>query len=202
MRKSILILGILLSLLLLFSGLSWAAQKEAKTEATEDTTKAAPEPVYKYMGAKSCKGCHNLPKTGKQFDKWLASEHAQAYQALASEQSKAIAKKLKIKDAQKSEKCLVCHVTGYGVPDSLLGAKYSVEEGVTCEACHGPGEKYKPMKIMKDKELALANGLIEPTEEGCVGCHNEKSPTFKDFKFEEKFKVIDHSYPPKEEEKK
>ena len=202
MRKSILILGILLSLLLLFSGLSWAAHKEAKTEATEDTTKAAPEPVYKYMGAKSCKGCHNLPKTGKQFDKWLASEHAQAYQSLASEQSKTIAKEMKIEDPQKSEKCLACHVTGYGVADSLLGAKYSMEDGVTCEACHGAGEKYKSMSTMKDKKLALTRGLIEPTEEGCVSCHNEKSPTFKAFKFEEKLKAIDHSYPKAVEEKK
>ena len=198
MKRSILLLGILLSVLLLFSGLSWTAQKEAK----EDTSKAAPKPVFKYMGATSCKGCHNLPKTGKQFDKWSASSHAHAYLVLASDQAKALAKEMKIKDAQKSEKCLVCHVTGYGVADSLLGTKYSVEEGVTCETCHGPGEKYKSMKIMKDKELALKNGLIEPTEELCVSCHNKESPTYKPFKFAEAVKVIDHSYPPPAEEKK
>jgi len=154
------------------------------------------------MGAASCKGCHNLPKTGKQFDKWIASKHAHTYHLLASDQSKALAKEMKIKDAQKSEKCLKCHVTGYGVPDSLLGAKYSVEEGVTCEACHGPGEKYKPMKIMKNKELSLANGLIEPTEEVCVTCHNKQSPTFKAFKYPEAVKAIDHHYPPPPKEKK
>ncbi len=132
----------------------------------------------------------------------MASKHAKAYETLATDSSKAIATGMKIKDAQKSEKCLVCHVTGYGVADSLLGAKYSAEEGVTCEACHGPGEKYKPMKIMKDKELALKNGLIEPTEEVCVTCHNKKSPTYKEFKYAEAAKVIDHSYPPPPEEKK
>ncbi len=202
MKRSVLFLGILLAVVLLFSGLTWSAQEEAKKEATEDTTKAVPKPVYKYMGAASCKGCHNLPKTGKQFNKWSASEHAHAYHVLASDQAKALAKEMKIEDAQKSEKCLGCHVTAYGVADSLLGAKYSVEDGVTCEACHGPGEKYKPMKVMKDRKLALKNGLIIPTEETCVACHNEKSPTFKAFKFEEKVKAIDHSYPKVVEEKK
>lgn len=202
MRKSVLILGVLLVAMLIFSGLSWSAQEEAKKEATEDTTEAAPKPVYKYMGAASCKGCHNLPKTGKQFNKWSASEHAHAFEVLASDQAKALAKEMKIEDAQKSEKCLICHVTAYGVADSLLGAKYSMEEGVTCEACHGPGEKYKSMKVMKDKELALANGLIEPTEELCVTCHNKQSPTFKTFKYADEVKVIDHLYPPPPKEKK
>lgn len=197
MKKSILILGILLATLLLFSGLTWTAQKEAE----KDTTKAAPKAVYKYMGATSCKGCHNIAKRGKQFDVWSSKRHAQGYKTLANEQSGKIAKEMKIKDAQKSEKCLKCHVTGYGVPDSLFGKKYSMEEGVTCEACHGPGEKYKSIKMMKDKELALKNGLIEPTEEVCVTCHNKESPTYKPFKYVEAVKAIAHPYPEVEEKK-
>jgi hypothetical protein len=201
MRKSILILGLLLCVVIVFAGLSWTAQEEAKEKVKKDTTQAIAKPVFGYVGATVCKPCHNLPKTGKQFDKWMSKPHAQAYKTLANEQSQKIAKEMKIKDAQKSEKCLKCHVTAYGVPDSLLGKKYSIEDGVTCEACHGPGEKYKSMKIMKDKELALKNGLIEPTEELCVGCHNKESPTYKPFKYEEAVKVIDHSYPEKEEKK-
>jgi len=195
MRKSLLILVLLLGAILIFTGLTWTAQKEAKEEAKKDTVKAAPEAVFKYMGATSCKGCHNLPKRGEQYDAWMSKPHAHAYTTLANEQSKKIAKDMKIADAQKSDKCLKCHITAFGVPDSLLGEKYSVEEGVTCEACHGPGEKYKSMKMMKDKELALKNGLIEPTEEVCVTCHNEESPTYRPFKYAEKVKVIDHSYP-------
>ncbi len=201
MRKSFLVLALLLGVIVVFSGLSWTAQKEAKEEAKKDTVKAAPEAVYKYMGATSCKGCHNVTMRGKQFDVWSSKKHAQAYKTLANEQSGKIAKEMKIKDAQKSEKCLKCHVTGYGVADSLLGEKYSVEEGVTCEACHGPGEKYKSMKMMKDKELALKNGLIEPTEEVCVTCHNKESPTYKPFKYAEAVKAIAHPYPEVEEKK-
>ena len=201
MRKSLLILVFLLGVIVVFSGLSWTAQKETKEEAKKVVKKEA-KPVFMYIGAKSCKGCHNLPKTGKQFDKWMSKPHAQAYTTLANEESKKIAKEMKIADAQKADKCLKCHITAFGVPDSLLGKKYSVEEGVTCEACHGPGEKYKSMKIMKNKELALKNGLIEPTEEVCVTCHNEESPTYRPFKYAEKVKLIDHSYPKAEEKKK
>lgn len=178
-----------------------AEVKEAKTTATKkalvDTTKAE-VPVFKYIGIKKCKACHNLPRTGKLFDKWLKGPHAKAYATLATEESIKLAKELKIKDPQKSKECLVCHITAYGIPDSLKGEKYSVEEGVTCEACHGPGEKYWTMKIMKNKKLAMENGLIEPTEELCITCHNEKSPTYKEFKYKDATKAIDHTYPRKE----
>ena len=69
----------------------------------------------------------------------------------------------------------------------------TVFEGVQCEACHGPGSLYKSAKIMSKKKyktdreaqhkLALEAGLIIPTEETCVGCHNKKSPFFKAFDF-------------------
>lgn len=216
MRRFIL-MGLLLTFFLFVGVGTILAQEPVKVDTTKkvappaetpkapskpDTTKALAKPqVYKYVGAMACKGCHNLPTKGKQFDKWAASKHAIAYKTLASEASKALAKKMNIADSLKSDKCLPCHITGYGVADSLKGAKYLIDEGVTCEACHGPGEKYKTMNIMKDKALAMKNGLIEPTKEVCVTCHNQKSPTYKEFKFEEFKKLIDHSYPKKEETK-
>jgi hypothetical protein len=173
-----------------------------KPQSKPDTTKVLAKPqVFKYVGAVACKGCHNFPAKGEQFNKWAGSKHATAYKTLASEASKALATKMSIADPQKSDKCLPCHITAYGIADSLKGPKYLMDEGVTCEACHGPGEKYKTMTIMKDKFQAMKNGLIEPTKEVCVTCHNQKSPTYKAFKFEEFKKIIDHSYPKKEETK-
>ncbi len=219
MRKVVFVWFLIGLFAILVVGVGLAQKKETTIKATKevtDTTKAeikevksvtekavtdtakAEAPVFKYMGAKKCKGCHNLPKTGKLFDKWLKGPHAKAYATLATEESVKLAKELKIKDPQKSKECLVCHITAYGIPDSLKGEKYSVEEGVTCEACHGPGEKYWTMKIMKNKKLAMENGLIEPTEELCVTCHNKKSPTYKEFKYKDATKAIDHTYPKKE----
>jgi hypothetical protein len=171
-----------------------------KPPSKPDTTKVLPRPqVYKYMGAVTCKRCHNFPTKGEQFNKWAGSKHATAYKTLSSEASKALAMKMSVSDPQKSNKCLPCHITAYGVADSLKGPKYLIDEGVTCEACHGPGEKYWAMNIMKDKALAMKNGLIDPTKELCISCHNQKSPTYKEFKFEEFKKLIDHSYLKKEE---
>jgi len=201
MKKAWLI-WILIGLFAIFAfGMALAAQKEeAKTEATKEAK--APEkakaPVLKYMGAVKCKACHNLEKYGKQYDKWSKGPHAGSYATLANEASMKLAKKMKIKDPQKAGECLACHVTAYGVPDSLRSEKLTLEEGVSCEACHGPGEKYWTMKVMRDKKLALENGLIEPDDALCKTCHNDKSPTFIGFKYDEFVKKIDHSFPKKE----
>ena len=40
-------------------------------------------------------------------------------------------------------------------------------------------------------------GLIEPNEAVCKTCHNPESPTYKEFNFAEKWKMIDHSMPAK-----
>ncbi len=43
--------------------------------------------------------------------------------------------------------------------------------GVQCEACHGAGNDFKKMSIMKDRDAAIANGLVIPTQATCDGCH-------------------------------
>ena len=84
----------------------------------------------------------------------------------------------------------------------MLDKKFSIEDGVQCETCHGPGEKYKSMKIMKDHASAIENGLTdfsskEKIEAHCKKCHNEESPTFKEFKFDEMWAKIKHNIPEK-----
>jgi len=167
-----------------------------KKEAPKaDTTKAdTTAVVYKYVGNSKCKMCHNTPKMGAIYDSWAKTKHASAYATLANEESKKIAKEKGIKDAQADAKCLKCHVTGYGQP---AGEKYTVEEGVNCEACHGPAEVYIKNHT-KDKKLAMESGLVKPDEKLCVACHNEESPTFQAFVFKEAYKLIEHHVPPPE----
>ncbi|MFQ5771119.1 MAG: multiheme c-type cytochrome [bacterium] len=157
--------------------------------------------VFKYVGSKSCKACHMTKKSGAAFKIWQSSKHAQAYVALASDQAKAIAKKKGIADPQKSKECLACHVTAYGVEDALLGPKYSMEEGVGCESCHGAGSDYKSKKvkmgIVKGTIERASVGLIVPKEKDCKRCHNEKSPTFKEFDFKKMSAKIAHPRPKK-----
>jgi hypothetical protein len=128
---------------------------------------------FTYIGAKKCKMCHKGAKKGEVWEKWEQSPHAKALETL------------KAKGEDKNAKCLGCHVTD---------VKAAADEGVGCEACHGPGSAYKKMSVMKDRQKSIENGMVVPNEETCKRCHNKNSPTFKGFDFNEFFKKIDHRY--------
>jgi hypothetical protein len=152
-------------------------------------------PVHKYIGAVKCKLCHTSDKSGKAYPIWQKTKHAAAYTTLASPEALEVGKKLGIETPQNSEKCLVCHITAFSVEKDAKDSTLTLAEGISCEACHGPGSDYKAMAIMKDKQKAIAAGLIIPNEKTCVTCHNEKSPTYKPFKYAEMFKLIAHPLP-------
>ncbi len=149
----------------------------------------------KYAGVANCKMCHQTAKQGEQFKIWQGSAHAGAYKTLTTPE----AQKLR-KGAEKDAECLACHVTAAGVDEKLLDKKFKMEDGVQCEACHGAGDKYKSMATMKDQAKAVAAGMVDFSKEGsieaaCKTCHNEKSPTYKGFKFEEMWAKIAHPVP-------
>ncbi len=41
-------------------------------------------------------------------------------------------------------------------------------------------------------------GLVKPTEKECIKCHNSESPSYKEFKFAEAWKKIEHNMPKSE----
>ncbi len=99
-----------------------------------------------FVGAAACKVCHKL-----QYDSWAATPHARATAtARASDRWPFEAA------------CLPCHATG---GDGSL-------PGVQCEACHGPGSRYKSLQIMKDRQKAVAAGLVIPDQATCDTCHD------------------------------
>ena len=106
---------------------------------------AAQAQDHAYAGAAKCKMCHKV-----QYASWEQTVHAKA-----TDSAKASTER------QFSPDCLKCHATN--ASEDM--------PGVQCEACHGPGEDYKKMSIMKDVEAAKANGLIIPTQATCDGCH-------------------------------
>jgi len=84
--------------------------------------------------------------------------------------------------------------------DDLANQKITLEEGVSCESCHGPGGDYykkKTMQAITDGELDGATvGLIHPTEEVCKKCHTPEGNAFyKEFIFEERVEKIAHPRP-------
>lgn len=140
----------------------------------------------KYIGANGCKMCHNKPEKGAQYAQWEKTGHAKAYEKLDEA-------------GKKNDECLKCHSTAGSVSKSLL-ATIKVNEGVSCESCHGPGSLYKSASVMKNKEQSLAKGMVEPTEETCKACHLGKKPEGhaapkKPWNFAEFSKTIAHPDP-------
>lgn len=154
----------------------------------------AQEAAHKYVGVKKCAMCHKSESKGNQYGQWLSTNHAKAYERLASPEAKEAAKKAGVSgNPQETPKCLKCHVTGYDEDSSLFNEGFAKADGVQCETCHGAGSDYSPINVMKDKEKAIKAGLIIPTKEVCVKCHNPESPTYQEFKFEEYYPEISHS---------
>jgi hypothetical protein len=170
----------------------WAVVMHAPATASEDAKRM-------YVGVAKCKMCHKSEAQGEQHPIWLKGPHAKAYEVLASEEAKAIAKEKGIEDAQKADECLKCHVTGHGVAAELLGEKHAVTDGVGCESCHGAGGDYykkKTMEALYTGEIEPASvGLVIPDEKTCTSCHNEESPTYKEFDFEKMVAKIAHPIP-------
>lgn len=151
---------------------------------------------FKYIGAAKCKMCHVKPATGEQYNVWLKGPHAGAMKTLATDEAKKIATEMGIADATTDPACISCHSTVGGV-DAKLVASAKMAEGVSCESCHGPGSMYKGASVMKNRDLAMQKGMILPTKEVCIACHNEKSPTYKPFNYDEKVAMIAHPNPKK-----
>jgi hypothetical protein len=159
------------------------------------TPAGAQEKTFTHVGVMACAKCHKTEKIGNQFGVWEGTKHSKAYEALTTPvaDSIAAAKGLTTKAAE-SRECLECHTTGGP------GSEVAPTEGVSCEACHGPGSGYRTLAIMKDKAKAVTAGLrvyagATEIEAQCRTCHNERSPTAKPFVFAERWAEIRHMRP-------
>jgi len=163
---------------------------------TRPSAPLAPESVhaqgtYKYTGAASCgaSNCHGSTKPKADFPKlnenvvWFQKDkHAKAYATLTNEKLKSgvspakIATNLKIAKAETSSKCLVCHAVD--VKPELRGPKFDITEGVHCDGCHGPAEKWLEPHAEKGwtHEQSVKLGMYDTKSfllraEKCVSCH-------------------------------
>ncbi len=175
---------------------------------------SAPE----YIGSNKCKSCHKKEKSGAQYLVWQESKHANAFDVLLTDEASKIAKEKGLKNLpHEAPECLECHTVGFGkggyevkdeafwnpADDDTQGKKAVKRmknlKHVGCEVCHGPGSEYKKKKTMKAIFEGTKNGtdfgLTTVTEETCKQCHNERSPSFKEFNYEERKKEISHPFP-------
>ena len=176
------------------------AGKEGKGDAG-----AAKTTANKYIGAEKCKNCHQSEASGDQYGHWMKSNHAKAFETLATPKAKELAKAKGVDDPQKSDQCMKCHQTAFGVAADDIKKGFDPQKGVQCESCHGPGEQH-----MKARFTAAAKGggdasVRQVVPEGeiianveaktCLTCHNNQSPSFKPFCIHARAKEIAHLDP-------
>src|SRR5262252_769521 len=140
-----------------------------------------------FMGAESCAAstCHgstvprHAPRTGirqTEYAQWQTNDkHAKAYEVLLKDRSLVMAKNLRMAEPQsKSNRCMVCH--SLYAPKELQSASYKVEDGVSCEACHGQAEGWLGTHIARGYAASASLGMYDTRNlikraEKCVSCH-------------------------------
>lgn len=141
-----------------------------------------------HLGAASCSGssCHGVEAGNggtvqqNEFLIWSRrDDHAKAYKVLQSEAGRRIARNLGLASATGPE-CLACHSDP--VAAAQRGKRYRAEEGVSCEACHGGGERWMGPHVAgtADRKTLLAAGLYptwEPAARAalCLSCHQSSN---------------------------
>ncbi len=109
-----------------------------------------------YTGPNTCKMCH--PKNHKS---WVDSKMAKTFNRLNDEN-------------KKNKSCLSCHATGFEKGGYAIGKPPEENkkfEGVSCEACHGPGNNhFKAKGDEKKKKIILGKDV------DCKPCHSIHNP--------------------------
>ena len=155
---------------------------------TELTAQTMPhQSTHQSVGTVNCASstCHGsnqertaTPVLQNEYTTWLRQDpHTQAYAVLKNSESKRIAKNLGLpQPAHESKVCLDCH--SHNVPASKQGPRFDKSDGVNCEACHGPAEKWIKTHVEPNASHAknIDNGLY-PTSDAyavaklCTSCH-------------------------------
>lgn len=111
-----------------------------------------------YVGSTVCLRCHKGLSTFH-IDRWKDNKF------ITMEKVKK-APDFREGDEEYRKKCYKCHTTGF---DEKTG-RYS-EEGVTCEACHGPGQLYVLFMSMGKVAEAQRLSKLGFSYEVCGNCH-------------------------------
>lgn len=165
--------------------------QQPSNPATANPSTANPSTVTpttgNYVGVTSCAnaGCHGstVPLNSSrilqnEYYTWLNSDrHAHAFNVLFDKRSERIAKNMRLrKKAYEEPVCLDCHST-YVLPTFVSG-RIDREDGVQCEACHGPASGWRDDHTAPGwtHEQSVARGMTDLPDlrvraHTCQSCH-------------------------------
>jgi hypothetical protein len=119
----------------------------------------AEEARDRWMGVATCAStaCHhaNGPKGsgGSEYSTWAGHDkHARAFEVLYDKRSEQMVRHLygdKAPVASETKLCLKCHSMNNGETEGT-GPRFHLSDGVGCECCHGPAERWLPKHYQDD----------------------------------------------------
>jgi len=176
---------------LLLAQLATAAQAESSATA-QSCLAPVVDPKLKVLGARSCasSACHGNvePDTRggvrrNEYIVWLEKDpHADAYESLQAPLGLQILDNLGIRreeaivDRTAYQECLACHSLEPSA--EFEGESFVLHDGVSCEACHGPAEKWRALHYRNDWDPKKAASLGRVDTKNlltrayvCASCH-------------------------------
>src|SRR5262245_60798988 len=175
-------------------GVLLAVRARAPAEAARAQPPAEPGPVAVmggYLGTGTCaaSGCHGgvVPKKSEyclqdEYTQWMAHDkHTQAFSVLWGERAQKMARNLaptnpdgKVIAPHTDTRCLACHtIPQLAVKDAPPEAVKLREQGVGCEACHGPAWGKKPWLVEHTAPVRWREAFAK----------NPDDPKWKDYDF-------------------
>jgi hypothetical protein len=161
------------------------------------TASPAPSPAEtgKYTGPGSCSStsCHGSVKPRadsrifqNEYSIWVVKDkHAKAFDALTGPVGERMARILGLGKSEQAAKCLACHALD--VPAEARAKTFELNEGVTCESCHGPSSAWLGPHTTRNwtHEQSVAAGMYDTRNlvrrtEKCLTCHLGTQKKFVD----------------------
>jgi hypothetical protein len=147
---------------------------------------AAPVELAKFTGLASCQSslCHGGGVGKDQCAIWSTVDfHVRAYAILVTPRSRGITDALHGMTPALNDRCTVCHSPFQPLPNDRVTAAARTDEGVSCEACHGPASNWLRSHTRMDYTYAqrVASGMSDlrgayGRANTCVACHEYLDP--------------------------
>jgi hypothetical protein len=154
-----------------------------------------PAETSKYTGPGSCSStsCHGSVKPRpdsrifqNEYSIWVVKDkHAKAYDALTGVVGQRMGRILGLGKSEQAAKCLACHALD--VPADARAKTVELNEGVTCESCHGPASAWLGPHTTRGwtHEQSVAAGMYDTRNlvhrtEKCLSCHLGTQEKFVD----------------------
>jgi hypothetical protein len=165
----------------------------AATFAARAANPAADTSKYTGPGSCSSTSCHGSVKPRadsrifqNEYSIWVVKDkHAKAYEALTGPVGERMGRILGLGKSEQAAKCLACHALD--VPADARAKTFELNEGVTCENCHGPASAWLGPHTTRNwtHEQSVAAGMYDTRNlvrrtEKCLTCHLGTQEKFVD----------------------